>query len=286
MHHPAAEHSYSFSTTMEDHSFFSMRPVASSRIEVVYIEEGSGVIIAGEERTCFKSGDVIMTGGGLSHHYQLDAVYAAEMRHHVKVSVIRFLPDFLGETFLNLHETGYIKILLGKAGRGIMPDAGTCIAVRGLLRDMMSAAGLGKIILLLHILHKISVCRELRFLSLEGAGVQDDELDRMGRVYEYSRSNFYRKIDLEEIAAIAYVSPHSFCRWFKARTQKTYSRFLIELRVRHACRLLAESRLSAKMICLESGFNNFSNFHKCFKEVMGKSPMEYQREFRSVALFG
>jgi AraC-like DNA-binding protein len=227
-----------------------------------------------------------MTGGGLSHHYQLDAVYAAEMRHHVKVSVIRFLPDFLGETFLNLHETGYIKILLGKAGRGIMPDAGTCIAVRGLLGDMMSAAGLGKIILLLHILHKISVCRELRFLSLEGASVQDDELDRMGRVYEYSRSNFYRKIDLEEIAAIAYVSPHSFCRWFKARTQKTYSRFLIELRVRHACRLLAESRLSAKMICLESGFNNFSNFHKCFKEVMGKSPMEYQREFRSVALFG
>ena len=286
MHHPAVEFSYSFSTTIEDHSFFSVRPVPSSRIEVVYIGEGSGVFIAGKERTLFKSGDVIMTGGGLSHQYKLDAGYAAEMRHRVKVSVIRFLPDFWGETFLNLHENGHIKVLLERANWGILPDASTCCLVRDLMKDLLSAAGTGKIILLLDILHKISVCRELRFLSVERVGVQDDELERMGRVYEYSRANFYKKIDLDEIAAVAYVSPHSFCRWFKSRTQKTYSRFLIELRVMHACRLLAESRHCAKKICLESGFNNFSNFHKCFKEVMGTSPIEYQREFRSVALFG
>jgi YesN/AraC family two-component response regulator len=50
--------------------------------------------------------------------------------------------------------------------------------------------------------------------------------------------------------------------------------------------LLVESRLCSKKVYMESGFNNFSNFHKCFKEVTGKSPMEYQKELRNVPLFG
>jgi len=271
---------------MEDHSFFPGRPVTSSRIEIVCIEEGAGVFITGKDRVVFKSGDIIMTGTHLCHQYNLDESFAGKRRSSVKVSVLRFLPDFWGETFLNLNENAYIKVLLDKANLGIMPDAHTCHMVRGLMTEIMSATGTGKIILLLDILHRISICRELRFLS-SGQELSDrDGSDRMERIYQYSRTNFYRKIDLEEIAAVAYVSPNSFCRWFKSRAQKTYSRFLIELRVRHACRLLAESRLCAKKICVESGFNNFSNFHKCFKEVMGKSPMEYQKEFRSVALFG
>jgi AraC-like DNA-binding protein len=290
MGHPAAAlshtSSYSFSTTIEDHSFFSVRPVTSSRIEIVCIEEGAGFFITGTDRTAFKSGDVIMVGTHLCHQYKLDAAYDGAARDRVKVSVLRFLPDFWGETFLNLSENAYVKILLSKADLGIMPEACTSGIVRRSMARMMDAAGTSKIILLLEILHAIAVSSALRFLSLSQGVSHGDELDRMELVYQYSRTNFYRRIDLEEIAAVAYVSPNSFCRWFKARAQKTYSRFLIELRVRHACRLLVESRLCAKKICMESGFNNFSNFHKCFKEVTGKSPMEYQKEFRSVALFG
>jgi len=284
MGHPATvlayQNSYSFSVTAEDQSFFSTRPLTSSRIEIVCIEEGAGTFIAGDERTPFGPGDVIMTGTHLCHQFKLDALYAGERRDRVNVTVIRFLPDFWGETFLNLHENGRIKVLLENASHGIIPEAVTCGIVQTLMERMRSAEGTGKIILLLEILFSISVSKGLRFLSSGQESLHPDEVDRLERVHQFSRENFFRKICLEEIAAVAYVSPNSFCRWFKMRTQKTFSRYLIELRVRHAGHLLLESRLCAKEICMESGFNNFSNFHKCFREVMGKSPMEYQRELR------
>lgn len=289
MHHPTAETpiptSYSFSITREDISFFSARPVTSSRIEIVCIEEGAGILITGENSIPFTSGDVIMTGTHLCHQYKLNEAFTGTKRNSVKVSVLRFRPDFWGETFLNLNENAHMKVLLDKTNLGIMPDADTGNAVRGLLTQMMGAAGTGRIVLLLEILYRISVSTELRFLSARQGFVKHDDLDRIERVYQFSRANFNRRIDLEEIAAVAFVSPNSFCRFFKSRAQKTYSRFLIELRIKHACYLLTETSLCGKKICMESGFNNFSNFHKYFKAFTGKSPMEYQKEFRSVSLF-
>ncbi|RZK52417.1 MAG: AraC family transcriptional regulator, partial [Pedobacter sp.] len=103
--------------------------------------------------------------------------------------------------------------------------------------------------------------------------------DRINAIYEYSIANFKNKIPLEEIAAIAGISTHSFCRYFKSRTRKTYSQFLIEIKVGHACKLLIENKLSIKQLCYESGFNNFASFHKYFKLITGKSPLVYQKEF-------
>lgn len=283
MGHPATALSfpstYAFGVTEEDHSFFSARPVVSSRIEIVYIEEGAGVFISGDERTAFGPGDIIMTGTQLCHQYKLDAQYIGERRDRVRVCVIRFLPDFWGETFLNLQENGQIKLLLGNANRGIMPQDDDRGVIQYLMARMQCAEGAGKLILLLEILSTLSMSGGLRYLTTGRGARHPEEADRLERVHQFSREHFARKICLEEIAAIAYVSPNSFCRWFKMRTKKTFSRYLIELRVRHACQLLIESRHCAKRICSDSGFNNFSNFHKCFKEVMGKSPIEYQRDF-------
>jgi transcriptional regulator GlxA family with amidase domain len=101
--------------------------------------------------------------------------------------------------------------------------------------------------------------------------------ERVSIIYEYSLRHFHRAIHLEEIAAVANISPNSFCRFFKSRTQKTYSRFLLELRVGHACKLLIENNLNIKQICFESGFNNFTGFYKYFKLITGKSPLGYQK---------
>ncbi|HEY9342264.1 MAG TPA: helix-turn-helix domain-containing protein, partial [Hanamia sp.] len=107
----------------------------------------------------------------------------------------------------------------------------------------------------------------------------DVESERINAIYEYSIKNFRRKIQLEEIAEVANISPNSFCRYFKSRTRKTYSQFLIELRVGHACKLLIENNQCLKRLCYESGFNNFTSFHKYFKTITGKSPLIYQKEF-------
>jgi YesN/AraC family two-component response regulator len=54
---------------------------------------------------------------------------------------------------------------------------------------------------------------------------------------------------------------------------------LIELKVGYACKLLIENKVVVKQLCYESGFNNFASFHKFFKQITGKSPLTYQKEF-------
>ena len=61
------------------------------------------------------------------------------------------------------------------------------------------------------------------------------ERDRIRDIYDYTFANYRNKIHLEDIAEVAKISPNSFCRYFKSRTQKTYSQFLTEVKVGHAC---------------------------------------------------
>ena len=84
---------------------------------------------------------------------------------------------------------------------------------------------------------------------------------------------------MEEMAAVANISPNSFCRYFKSRTRKTYTQFISEIRVGHACKLLIEDSMNVKQICYESGFHNFASFHKHFKIITGKSPLNYQKSY-------
>ena len=150
------------------------------------------------------------------------------------------------------------------------------------MEQLLTSEGATRIILLIEALSVIAGCKQL--ITLSSIGFKPDhvvESDRINAIYEYSIKNFKRKIHLEEIADVANISPNSFCRYFKSRTRKTYSQFLIELRVGHACKLLIENNQCIKRLCYESGFNNFTSFHKYFKMITGKSPLAYQREFVS-----
>ncbi len=153
--------------------------------------------------------------------------------------------------------------------------------VAELLEALLQTDNNYRIILLMEALNLVAECKELQTLSSIGFKYDliENEKDRINAVYEYSIKNFKRNIQLEEIASVANISPNSFCRYFKSRTRKTYSQFLIEIRVGHACKLLIENNLSIKQLCYESGFNNFTSFHKYFKLITSKSPLTYQKEF-------
>jgi AraC-like DNA-binding protein len=105
------------------------------------------------------------------------------------------------------------------------------------------------------------------------------ENERINAIYDYTLKHFGQKIALEEIASVAGLVPNSFCRYFKSRAGKPFSQFLIEIRIGYACKLLLDGRMSVKQLCYESGFNNFSCFHKHFKAITGKSPLDYQKAY-------
>ena len=171
--------------------------------------------------------------------------------------------------------------MLDKSKRGLQIKGNAREKVATLLESLLISTNSQRIILLIEVLNIIASSEDVETLSSVGFNydVVKDEKDRIDTIYEYSLKNFKRPILLEEIAEIANISPKSFCRYFKSKTSKTYTQFLIEIRVSHACKLLIENNLSIKQLCYESGFNNFTSFHKYFKLITSKSPLIYKKEF-------
>lgn len=255
-----------------------------TEIELIHFNKGEGTQFIGDSIKRFTAGDVVLVGSNLPHYWRFDDTYFDENRQQTAdVRVAHFHETFWGQHFLDLPENNSIKTVLEKAKRGLQVGGPAQQKVAGLLEQLIGAEGPQRIILLIDALSAIAESPEAVPLSSIGfkPDLGDAENDRINAIYEYSIRNFRRKIQLEEIAEVANISPHSFCRYFKSRTRKTYSQFLIELRVGHACKLLIENDQCIKRLCYESGFNNFTSFHKYFKKITGKSPLGYQKEFKS-----
>jgi AraC-like DNA-binding protein len=253
-------------------------------VELIHIKKGEGTQFIGDSIKRFKSGDIMLVGPNLPHYWRFDDIYYEENTKAIAdVRVAHFNENFWGPQFLELPENINLKTVLEKSKRGLQVTGKTKQKVGELLELLQEVEGPQRIIFLIQSLVEIANSKQLVQLSSMGfkPDLIDAEKDRINAIYEYSIKNFKRKIQLEEIAEIANISPNSFCRYFKSRTRKTYSQFLIELRVGHACKLLIENNQCIKRLCYESGFNNFTSFHKYFKMITGKSPLMYQKEFVS-----
>jgi len=81
---------------------------------------------------------------------------------------------------------------------------------------------------------------------------------------------------------LVHMTSTSFSRYFSTINNKPFSRFLVEIRIKHACKMLTETSESVSQICYQTGFNTLSNFNNQFKEVMRTTPLEYKKEFMNL----
>jgi AraC-like DNA-binding protein len=91
--------------------------------------------------------------------------------------------------------------------------------------------------------------------------------------------HYANDIKVEEIASLSNLTVSSFCRYFKSRTNKTFSQLLNEVRVLNACKLLVKNEMTITEICYETGYNNISHFNRQFKLITGLTAKEYAKKY-------
>ncbi|UOE47567.1 AraC family transcriptional regulator [Mucilaginibacter sp. SMC90] len=283
----SADPAHSFSVRHDMLPDINNRWHCHPELELIYFTKGGGTQFIGDSIKQFEAGDMVLVGSNLPHYWRFDDVHFGNSGDQVPVDtiVVHFCENFWGDQFLQLPENKLIKVLLERSKRGLQITGETKKQVADTLATMLNTDGAERIIMLLKALNTIAGSSPLNYLTSIGFKYDhnESESDRLNNIYEYSVRNFRKKIYLEEIADIAGVSANSFCRYFKSKTRKTYSQFVIEIKVGYACKLLIENKLNIKQLCYDSGFNNFSTFHKHFKQVTGKSPLMYQKEFTKKA---
>lgn len=91
---------------------------------------------------------------------------------------------------------------------------------------------------------------------------------------------FERPLSVGEVSAIFDISPEHFSRSFKKETGVTPVRYMNELRIAEAKRLLAEYNFSVKEIAAKLFYSEPFYFSKQFRKIAGSSPSQYREEMK------
>ena len=103
---------------------------------------------------------------------------------------------------------------------------------------------------------------------------------KLRAVVEYVEENLDAGLTLEQIAAVAHLSPYHFARQFKAATGLPPHQYVIARRVERAQQLLRERDRSLAEVAAGAGFSDQSQFSQSFKRVMGVTPRQFRKSAR------
>jgi AraC-like DNA-binding protein len=258
---------------------------AHSEYQLFVVLEGTGTRFIGDSIKSFRPGELILTGPHLPHLWRNDESYF-EKNSPFKISgiVIYLNENFLGEHILDKEEMLLLKRLFTKSMRGLEFYGQKKLQVIQMMKKLTQLHGIPSVIHLLQILEILAGSKEYHYISSKTYidRFDQNETDRLNKVYEYAFKNFRKKIVLEDLAELLNMTPTSFSRYFTMKNNKPFSRFIAEIRIKHACKMLTETDESIAQICYECGFNTLSNFNKQFKEIMLNKPSQYKKEFMSI----
>lgn len=96
---------------------------------------------------------------------------------------------------------------------------------------------------------------------------------------DYLRAHFLGPVGPDEVAEAIGVHPAYLMRTFRRHYGQTMGEFVRELRVAHACQLLAGETPIAE-VAVATGFADQSHLHRTFRGLVGMTPLEYRRVAR------
>lgn len=254
-------------------------------LELIFFIKSQGTRYVGNSIGKFAPGEVYLIGSNLPHLFKNDQAYYKKdtLTEAVDLVVVQFDVDFMGSTFSSLTESDKLKRLFKMANRGLKFSKDDCLSINTKLTKLVDGQGLSRLIGLLDVLNTLSLSNDFEFLCSEGVNnsFKKNEKERMAKLINFLTENFHKKIELEEVASIAHMTPNAFCRYFKRRTQKSFTQYLNEIRIDNSCKLLIEGKLPISTICYLSGYNTLTNFNRQFKSIMKITPSDYMKKYET-----
>ncbi|SMG21164.1 AraC family transcriptional regulator [Arenibacter troitsensis] len=248
--------------------------------QLTCIMQGSGCLLAGSNTFNFTPGEVYLFGSNLPHGFKTEGGNGGDelVTGARRISVF-FNRNVFESLFEQNPETSSIKNLLDYASLGYKLSAGNSQEILSKIGRLRNVDDFDKVLELLDILDCISKDAQGNYLSAceaVGADLIDGDIHKINEVFAFTEAHFQKRISLADVAGHFKMTPPTFSRFFKSRTQKTYIQFLIELRITKACEFIRSGTHNTTESCFNSGFTNISSFHRHFKSIKGMTPTEYK----------
>jgi transcriptional regulator GlxA family with amidase domain len=115
-------------------------------------------------------------------------------------------------------------------------------------------------------------------MQLQGQMAGRDELRHL---QDYIADHLSEDLSVERLAAIAAMSPRNFARCFKQEIGMTPAKYIMQLRLEAARRLLEDGDRPIEAVAAECGFGTAVTLRRVFLHALETAPREYRRRFRS-----
>jgi AraC-like DNA-binding protein len=79
------------------------------------------------------------------------------------------------------------------------------------------------------------------------------------------------------MAGLINLSESAFCKFFKRTTGRTFSDYVSDIRIGHACHLLSESDDTISAIAYRCGFESLTYFNRVFLRKKGVRPRDFRK---------
>lgn len=100
----------------------------------------------------------------------------------------------------------------------------------------------------------------------------------IARSLRYIKSNYTGKIRLSDISSELHVNPSYFSALFSQEMGRTFTDYILELRIEKAKDLLRNTNMDILDISGSAGFENQSYFTKIFRKRTGMTPRKYRQD--------
>ncbi len=247
----------------------------------------SGNRIVGDSYEKYHQSDLVLVGPYVTHKWD-DADKTADPPSDCRVITLQFDMGSFDRSVLSKKPFVQIQSLLGRAQRGIVFSGHTRQLAMEILKRLSVKKDFEAVLDFLNLLHILSISTSCRYLTSIGfePGALPSHSDRFMQAHQYILRHFQQPdLRLEQVAKYVSMSCSAFSHFFKKYTNRSFSDFLIKMRLGHASKLLLDTDDLIGDIAFTSGYNNLANFNRQFKKYYGCSPSHFRIRYQKSVAF-
>ena len=243
---------------------FSFAPHFHSDYAIGVVERGANVFDCGNKTETASLGDVV-----LLNPEQVHTGHALDESTGMSIRMLFVDPYVLGNVRRSMHEASTQSPLFAAA---VVHDEAAAARLAALHRAFESSGSVLKQECLL-----LSAMAHL-LMRHSGSTASDhaigNENASVRRVCDYIAENAFETIKLDDLAAVAHLSPFHLLRVFHKATGLPPHAYQTQVRIHRAKRLLRQ-RSSITQVALATGFFDQAHFSRQFKRYVGITPGQF-----------
>lgn len=255
-------------------------------IQITLILKGEGTLLLGNSAYAFEPYSVFFINGSVPHFFKSNSEYFQNPQPNAVHAIHLFFNyQKAMESLSLLPEFEKLKMQFSRLGQGLEIKKEDRSYIASKILTIQREEPLQRFIQFISLLQHI--CENAPTFQLNSSDMlaiklNDQEGERMNKVFQYVMSNYKDDIPLQVIADIAHLTPQAFCKYFKRKTRKTFCHFVNEVRISEAIKQMMKGDFRGLgEIAFNTGFKSAVHFNRVFKQMAGTPPRSYLKNLEA-----